>query len=118
MKKILVITISLLFAVLVALGTESQRFAEQYVGQEVIQTAPEYAIRTSGQDLIITFDQAPATAYTVEIYDLTGKRVANWSRQKSTDTEATFTFEKSLNSGLYIVRLTAGEQVVAKKFQI
>jgi len=118
MKKILVITISLLFAALVALGNTTLHNTAQYVGQEVTLTTLDYVIRTSGQDVVITFDQAPATAYSVEIYDLTGKRVANWSRQKSTDKEVTFTCDKSLNSGLYIVRVTAGKQVATKKFQI
>lgn len=108
----------MLLATLLALGNEDQRYKNELVGLEAIQTTPDFSVRVSGQDFTVHFTVLPATAYTVEVYDLTGKRVAFWGHQQSEEREVSFTFVKSLPAGLYIVRLTAGKQVVAKKFQI
>lgn len=119
MKKIIVITISLLFAMLVALGEPALHHAAEVTNRPQIAAANwGYTLQASGQELTITFNQTPAAAYTVEVYDLTGKRVANWSQAPSTSQSATFTFDNALKSGLYVARVTLGKEVVTKKFQL
>lgn len=72
----------------------------------------------SGQYLIINFDNLPQTAFEIEIYDITGKRVASFKSDKATNKRMEFSFNQNLSSGLYIIRITSGTQAAAKKFQV
>jgi hypothetical protein len=64
----------------------------------------------------IRYDLGQATQVTLEVYDALGRRVATLVDGFVAAGEYTATFSaKDLASGLYLYRLTAGDQVTMKK---
>jgi methionine-rich copper-binding protein CopC len=78
----------------------------------------DFSAEVNGEYLIINFEVAPQSNYTIDLYDITGKRVATYTGEKGTSKRMEFSLNQSLAKGLYIVRITSGKQAAAKKFQI
>jgi methionine-rich copper-binding protein CopC len=78
----------------------------------------EFTAYINGQDFHIDFNDAVNSALTVELYNITGARIADWKVEKSAEKFVELSLNRYLNKGLYIVKVTAGQQVVAKKIQI
>lgn len=119
MKKLLFI-FAIIFASTCALQAQSAANAAVGMAKEMAAQKAnlEFSAEVSGQYLIINFDKLPQTAFEIEIYDITGKRVASFKSDKATSKRMEFTFNQNLSSGLYIIRITAGSQAAAKKFQV
>ncbi len=115
MKKIIVITLSLLFAALLVLGNNVP--TTQLHKQEVVVDKLDYQAQVVGQELILTFETTQSDELTIELYNLTGKRVGFWKVNES-NKRFTVTNKEVLAAGLYIVKVTNGKQAKAKKFQI
>jgi hypothetical protein len=106
------------FFMLCFLALMPQHIVAQNEKVPVVQQAPEFTVHVNGQDFTIQFSQIPKTAYTVEVYEITGKQVGSWSQKQSDEAEVIFTTTKSLHTGLYLIRLSAGTHVILKKFLI
>jgi len=78
----------------------------------------DFSAEINGEYLIINFDAVPQSNYTIDLYDITGKRVATYTGEKGTSKRMEFSLNQTLAKGLYIVRISAGKQAAAKKFQI
>ena len=115
MKKIIVITASLLFAALVVLGGD-YHYSDQQVNIEKGQKLDFHA-RVVEQQLVLEFDIAPKNGLRVELYNLTGKRIGLW---KVNETKKKITLDNLmvLQQGLYIIKVTDGQSASAQKFKI
>ncbi len=114
MKKIIVITLSLLFAAMLVLGNNMP--ATQLPQQEVVVDQLDYQAQVVGQELILTIETTQINELTIELYNLTGKRVGFWKVNEN-NKRITVTNKEVLAAGLYIVKVTNGKQAKAKKFQ-
>jgi hypothetical protein len=70
-------------------------------------------------DLNIQFVSAASQNAQVDIYDLVGNKVYSSVEETQNDGVNTYTFDVSnLNSGMYILRITSGNEQVTEKFKI
>lgn len=82
------------------------------------KTALDFSTTQSGQDLRLTIEGQVEKVFTVEIYSITGQRIANWDVQRQDGKNYDFTLDKPLRKGLYIVKVSSGDKIIAKKLQI
>lgn len=114
--------LSLFTAVLLLVGVADVGIQAQTKMQSTAVSAAartmEFTAYVNGQDLHIDFNEAVNTGYTVELYNITGAKVADWKVDKNTDKYCELSINQYLRKGLYIVKISAGQQVLAKKLQI
>ena len=115
MKKIIVITASLLFTALVVLGGSVEKSYQQTQPEQVNEL--EFIARLVEQQLVLDFEVTPSNNLRVELYDLTGKRIGFWRVDEVTK-EVILDNQKVLQQGLYIVKVTDGRNSSVKKFKI
>lgn len=121
MKQINYIT-SLLFGLLLLVGVADVvaqvpgKMQQQTVA--IISKGLEFTAYVSGQDVHLDFETAINTDLTIELYNLTGAKVAEWKVQKNTDKYCEVSLNEPLRKGLYIIKVSAGQHVVAKKVQV
>lgn len=117
MIKRLCITLIFACATLMVQGNQKPTKA---VATTVLQNKStlDFSITQNGQDLRITIDGQIEKVFTVEVYSITGQRIANWDVQKLEGKSYDFTLEKPLRKGLYIVKVSSGDKIIAKKLQV
>lgn len=78
----------------------------------------EFSAYVNGQYVRIDFETAPTNDYTIELYNLTGAKIGEWHVQKSADKYSELNLDEPLRKGLYIIKVSAGQNVMAKKVQV
>lgn len=77
----------------------------------------EFSAYVSGQVLHLDFNDAITLNYVVELYNLTGAKIGEWKIEKNSDKYCEVIIDKPLRKGLYIIKVSTGQQAVAKKVQ-
>jgi hypothetical protein len=78
----------------------------------------DFYVYLNGQDLKVRFDGIPEKTFLVELYSITGQRIAFWDVLRQDGRTYDFTIDKPLLKGLYIVKISSGDQVIARKLQV
>ncbi len=120
MKKIKLIFSSLIvLAFLVAVQTTAQpKVGMQNNYAKSQKTAITFKAYIVDQELKIEFNDEPNRDFSVELFNLTGKKTDTWNVQRFDETKVyTLALEQVLPNGIYIVKLIVNHQEVVKKIQ-
>ncbi len=112
---------SLLIALLLLAGVADVVAQAPGKMQQTVASASkglEFTAYVSGQDVHLDFEAAINTDLVIELYNLTGAKVGEWKVQKNTDKYCEVSLNEPLRKGLYIIKVRAGQDVVAKKVQV
>jgi methionine-rich copper-binding protein CopC len=77
----------------------------------------EFTSYVNAQILHIDFDANISSNYSIELYNLTGAKVGEWKIEKNGDKYCEVILDQPLRKGMYIIKVSAGEKVIAKKLQ-
>ena len=80
--------------------------------------ALDFAAYMNGQDLHLDFSETFSAGFTVELYNITGAKIADWKVEKTNEKQIEVSVNQPLRKGLYIVKISSGQQILAKKLQI
>ena len=89
----------------------------QISGLNATERVLEFSAYVNGQVLHIDFDATVNTNYAVELYNLTGAKIGEWKIEKNSDKYCEVALDQPLRKGLYIIKVSTGQLVVAKKVQ-
>ena len=92
--------------------SKSQVGSAMVLAQEI-----DFSSYVSGQILHLDFDATLNSNYSIELYNLTGAKVGSWKIEKNSNEKCEVTLDQPLRKGMYIIKVSAGEKVVAKKLQ-
>lgn len=119
MKKSLLILGLLITSTLFVFGQLATLPGNGYAqAAQAAKTTLEFTAEVSGEYLIINFEVIPQSGYQIELYDITGRRVACYNSEKGANKRMEFSLNQALGKGLYIVRISSGKQAAAKKIQM
>jgi hypothetical protein len=121
MKKTIVILASILFTAVALFGNGQKNvFLTPNVQIERNAEPFNYTLQVKSDQLIISFEKLPTENVTVEVFNLTGKRVEYYfvSAADISTQKQSFDFRSTHPAGLYVVRVSTASQSKTKKFQM
>lgn len=78
----------------------------------------DFTVSVNGQDIRVNISGQVSDQVTIEIYSITGQRISNQVIQKQEGRTYDISLESPLRKGLYIIKVSSGSQVLAKKLNI
>jgi len=118
MKQIVLLFIFILtFSAAVPLAAASA--CNNSISQKIIQPKfSDFTVSVNGQDVRVNIFGHVSEQVVIEIYSITGQRIATQTTQKQDSKTYEFSLDIPLRKGLYIIKVSSGSQVIAKKFNI
>lgn len=87
--------------------------AQMQMGEKI-----DFVAYVNGQTLNLEFDRNLDASFTVELFNITGKRIGFWKIQKAANLDYEIDLNQLLANGLYIIKITSGQHEVVKKMQV